>query len=158
MRFSRYLRQLRHISSEGVFKTNYRSTALIVRSSAFLGLSLAFVATSLSSAPPTQIILAPDVESGRQTPQVVNPSGLTNQNNVPTKVQQTQVETNEKYSKLEDLYKRGLISKEVFEQRKPPKALTFEEKLARLKDLRSKGLITKEVYEARQKELLDANL
>lgn len=129
-----------------------------MRTGAFLGLSLAFVATSLSSAPPTQIILAPDAESESQAQQTSNPSGRQNQSDVSTKVQRTQADSNEKLTKLEDLYKRGLISKEVFEQRKPPKALTFEEKLARLKDLRSKGLITKEVYEARQKELLDANL
>lgn len=100
------------------------------------------------------IILAPEAELSNQlNSSDTHVSGVSsNQSysqNVDRRVQQ---------DKLEDLYKKGLISKEVFDERSSPKPLTFEQRLERLKGLRDKGLISKEVYESRQKELLDANL
>lgn len=100
------------------------------------------------------IILAPEAELSNQlNSSDTRVSGVSsNQSysqNVDRRVQQ---------DKLEDLYKKGLISKEVFDERSSPKPLTFEQRLERLKGLRDKGLISKEVYESRQKELLDANL
>lgn len=99
------------------------------------------------------IILAPEAELNNQlnSPET-RVSGVTDQSysqNDDRRVHQ---------NKLEELYKKGLISKEVFDERSSPKALTFEQRLEKLKGLREKGLISKEVYESRQKELLDENL